>query len=180
MNQSLRAGYWRFNSISPIVECPYPDACIGGKGFDSDLCAAGYEGYLCSLPQLSSEYIDALSQDVESCDQDNVAVPIIFSIIGIITLGYQLVRLIRYSSAMEEGEKPRSLAVDPLTSLLRSKLLLCYLQVLRHCLCICQCALLIRLVVYHLDLQQYSDGFASFIPFAQLHLAAHFGLYVSF
>ena len=49
---ALKRGMWRPKGKTySIYECPIPEACLGGSGYDSALCAVGYVGALCGVCQ---------------------------------------------------------------------------------------------------------------------------------
>jgi hypothetical protein len=76
---SVSSGYWRLSPYSTVMlECPMPDACVGGDGSNGDstgsgsrrflesssfdsLCAAGYTGPLCAVCS-HGYYLDTIRQ----------------------------------------------------------------------------------------------------------------------
>ena len=81
-------GYWRPSINSPLVLCPYPQACHGGNSSGDSLCTIGYEGALCGVAKENNEFIDWTSRDLESCSLEIISLSVILPLITVLTLTY--------------------------------------------------------------------------------------------
>jgi len=84
---TLDSGFWRLNDeLTEIIECPLKNACLGGNGTGSGLCAPRFKGPLCAVCRTGNFYAQA-ANTCRSCNfafVDPLTIGLMIAIFGII------------------------------------------------------------------------------------------------
>lgn len=107
---SLEPGYWRVvDEALSTIPCPYvATSCVGGKVSAEYLCADGFFGPLCAVPE-EGYYLDWTHRDALPCSQQIEALSIFIAVLSVMCL---LIFVCRYIGSpgrnTDEGEKRMS------------------------------------------------------------------------